>query len=148
MGELEKSSQQQRTLLYVEDNLANVSLVRQLVARRGDLNFLTAIDGDLGLLLARSYIPTIILMDINLPGKSGYEVLKLLRDDPVTMHIPAIALSSNAFQCDIDKGLAAGFLRYITKPYNIDDLMNALDVALGCGHQKSSPPPCPEHYQL
>ena len=148
MVDLDKSSQYQRTLLYVEDNLANVSLVRQLVARRGDLNFLTAIDGDLGLLLARSYLPTIILLDINLPGKNGYEVLKLLRDDPLTMHIPAIALSSNAFQCDIDKGLAAGFLRYITKPYNLDDLMNALDVGLGCAHQRSSPPPCSEHYQL
>src|SRR5580658_8905309 len=78
----------QRTLLYVEDNPANMALVGQLIARRGDLRFLTAIDGDLGWIMARSYVPAIILMDINLPGKNGYEVLKLLREDPLTMHIP------------------------------------------------------------
>ena len=69
-------------------------------------------------------------MDINLPGKSGYEVLKLLRDDPVTRHIPTIALSSNAYQSDVDKGVKAGFFRYITKPYKLDELTDALDVAL------------------
>jgi CheY-like chemotaxis protein len=132
MENLSQSASQKRTLLYVEDNLANVALVRQLIARRGDLKFLTAIDGDIALLMAREFSPSIILMDINLPGKNGYDVLKLLRDDPVTMHIPAIALSSNAFQSDVDKGAEAGFLRYITKPYKLDDLLGALDIALDC----------------
>ncbi len=130
MGDFTHTPAQQGTLLYVEDNLANVSLVRQLVARRGDLQFLSAIDGDLGLLLARACLPAVILIDINLPGKNGYEVLELLRADSKTSHIPAIALSSNAFQSDVDKGLAAGFLCYITKPYKLDELMLALDLAL------------------
>ncbi|HSY28776.1 MAG TPA: response regulator [Burkholderiaceae bacterium] len=120
----------QRTLLYVEDNPANMALVGQLIARRGDLRFLTAIDGDLGLLMARSYLPAIILMDINLPGKNGYEVLKLLREDPATRHIPVIALSSNASVRDIEKGFKAGFLHYLTKPYKLDELSDALDAAL------------------
>jgi len=132
---IENSNQQflqRRTLLYVEDNLANVSLVRQLIARRGDLQFLTAIDGDLGLIMAREFVPAIILMDINMPGKNGYEILKLLREDPITRHIPAIALSSNAFPHDIKKGIDAGFFRYVTKPYKLEDLLDILDFALEC----------------
>jgi len=120
----------QRTLLYVEDNPANMALVGQLIARRGDLKFLTAIDGDLGWLMARSYVPAIILMDINLPGKNGYEVLKLLREDPATRDIPVIALSSNASAPDVEKGFKAGFFRYLTKPYKLDELSEALDAAL------------------
>jgi CheY-like chemotaxis protein len=125
-----QESPRQRTLLYVEDNLANMDLVKQLILRRGELKFLTAIDGDLGMLMARTYVPAVILMDINLPGKSGFEVLKLLREDSLTAHIPVIALSSNAYQRDIEMGLKAGFLRYITKPYKLDELLDALDAAL------------------
>jgi CheY-like chemotaxis protein len=130
MVEANPGSQPLRTLLYVEDNSANVELVKTLVARREDLKFLTAIDGDLGLLMARSFLPDVILMDINLPGKIGYDVLNALRADPLTSHIPVIALSSNAFQSDINKGKEAGFLRYITKPYRLADLSDALNVAL------------------
>jgi len=125
-----QSAPKQRTLLYVEDNPANVALVAQLIARRGELKFLTAIDGDLGLLLAQTCQPAIILMDICLPGKSGYEVLKLLQEDPATKHIPVVALSSNAYAHDIAKGVAAGFFRYLTKPYKLDELMAALDAAM------------------
>jgi CheY-like chemotaxis protein len=124
------SSQKQRTLLYIEDNQANVALVAQLIARRGEMKFLTAIDGDIGMLLAQTYQPAIILMDICLPGKSGYEVLKLLQQDPSTRSIPVVALSSNAYPHDIAKGIDAGFYRYLTKPYRIDELMGALDAAL------------------
>jgi len=125
-----QSCPKQCTLLYVEDNPANVALVAQLIARRGELKFLTAIDGDLGLLLARTCQPAIILMDICLPGKNGYEVLKLLQADPATNFIPVVALSSNAYAHDIAKGIAAGFFRYLTKPYHINELMDALNAAL------------------
>jgi PAS domain S-box-containing protein len=121
----------QPTLLYVEDNPANLALVEQLIARRGDLKLLTAIDGDLGIELARAYLPDVILMDINLPGISGYGVLKHLRDDPLTAHIPVLALSANAVPRDIEKGLEAGFFRYLTKPIRVHEFMDALDVALG-----------------
>jgi PAS domain S-box-containing protein len=118
------------TLLYVEDNPANLTLVEQLVARRGDLKLLTAIDGHLGIKLARAYQPDLILMDINLPGISGYGALKILREDPLTAHIPIMALSANAVPRDIEKGLEAGFFRYLTKPIKVREFMDALDVAL------------------
>ena len=120
----------QPTLLYVEDNPANLTLVEQLVARRGDLKLLTAIDGHLGIELARACLPDVILMDINLPGISGYGALRILRDDPATAHIPVLALSANAVPHDIEKGLEAGFFRYLTKPIRVREFMDALDVAL------------------
>ena len=120
----------QYTLLYVEDNPANLELVEQLIARRADLRLLSALDGNLGVEYARAYLPEVILMDINLPGISGIEAMKILRADPATAHIPIIALSANAVPRDIEKGLAAGFFNYITKPIKVDQLMDALDVAL------------------
>ena len=119
-----------RTLLYVEDNPANLALVEQLIARRRDLKLLTAIDGYLGIELARAYQPDVILMDINLPGISGFGALKRLREDPATAHIPVIALSANAVPRDIEKGMEAGFFRYLTKPIKVAEFMAALDVAL------------------
>lgn len=120
----------QRTLLYVEDNPANLALVEQLIARRSDLKLLTAIDGHLGIQLARAYHPDVILMDINLPGISGYGALQILREDPETAHIPVLALSANAVPRDIERGLEAGFFRYLTKPIKVVEFMDALDVAL------------------
>jgi PAS domain S-box-containing protein len=119
-----------RTVLYVEDNLANMKLVEQLVARRPDLRLLTAVDGTLGIQAARTAQPTVILMDINLPGISGVEALKVLRADRATAHIPVVALSANAMPRDIEKGLQAGFFRYLTKPIKIDEFMHTLDAAL------------------
>ena len=119
-----------RSILYVEDNPANMSLVAQLVARRSDLVLLSAIDGQVGIQMARAYLPDVILMDINLPGISGFAALKLLRKDPTTTHIPVLALSANAMPRDIEKGLEAGFLRYLTKPINVVEFMDALDLAL------------------
>ncbi|WP_229496672.1 hybrid sensor histidine kinase/response regulator [Massilia polaris] len=118
------------TLLYVEDNPANLALVQQLIGRRGDLHLLTAIDGHVGVQMARSYLPDVILMDINLPGISGYGALAILREDPATAHIPVLALSANAIPRDIERGLEAGFFRYLTKPIRVREFMDALDVAL------------------
>jgi signal transduction histidine kinase/ActR/RegA family two-component response regulator len=119
-----------RTLLYVEDNPANLELVEQLIGRRPDLRLLSAPDGDLGIEFARAYQPALILMDINLPGISGIAAMKILRDDPSTAHIPIIALSANAVPRDIEKALAAGFFNYLTKPIKVDQFMEALDQAL------------------
>ena len=119
-----------RTLLYVEDNPANLQLVERLIARRSDLRLLSAGDGDRGIQLARTHYPDVILMDINLPGISGIEALKLLRQDPSTMHIPVVAISANAMPRDIERGLSAGFFRYLTKPIRIHEFLNTLDLAL------------------
>ncbi|MGD0135398.1 MAG: PAS domain S-box protein, partial [Bryobacteraceae bacterium] len=119
-----------RTLLYVEDNPANLKLVEQLIARRPDMRLLVATDGDLGVQLARASHPEVILMDINLPGISGIEALKILREDSATAHIPVVALSANAMPRDVEKGMQAGFFRYLTKPIRVNEFMNTLDEAL------------------
>ena len=119
-----------RTVLYVEDNPANLKLVEMLLARRPDFRLLTAGDGDLGISLARAHLPDAIIMDINLPGISGISALAVLRKHSTTAQIPVIALSANANPRDIEKGLEAGFFRYLTKPIKVDELMDTLDLAL------------------
>jgi PAS domain S-box-containing protein len=119
-----------RTLLYVEDNPANMALVEQLVARRPDLRVLGAADAMRGIAMARAHQPDLILMDINLPGISGMEALAILLADAATRHIPVLALSANAMPRDIDKGMAAGFFRYLTKPIRVAEFMAALDEGL------------------
>jgi CheY-like chemotaxis protein len=118
------------TLLYVEDNPANLMLVEDIIARRPDIRLLSAMDGNLGIQIARAAQPDVILMDINLPGISGVKALRILAEDPATAHIPVIALSANAMPRDISKGLEAGFFRYLTKPIRVDEFMETLDVAL------------------
>jgi len=119
-----------RTLLYVEDNPANLELVEALIARRPDVRLLSAQDGTLGVALARATLPEVILMDINLPGISGLEALRILREDPTTAHIPIVALSANAAPHEIADALAAGFFRYLTKPFQFVEFMDTLDLAL------------------
>jgi PAS domain S-box-containing protein len=115
------------TLLYVEDNPANLMLVEKIVAAYPNITMLSAESGKRGIALARSHLPDIILMDINLPGICGIEALRMLRADPATASIPVIALSANAMVKDIENGLQAGFFRYLTKPIKINEFMNALN---------------------
>ena len=119
-----------RTLLYVEDNPANMQLVEELIARFPDMKLITAMNGTRGVELARATQPDVILMDINLPGISGIKALKILCGDPATARIPVIALSANAMPRDIEKGLEVGFFRYLTKPVKIKELMDTLNEAL------------------
>ena len=119
-----------RLLLYVEDNPANLRLVEEIVAFRRDLRLLSAHDGHLGLQLARAHRPDIILMDLNLPGMSGFEVLRQLGADPETADIPVIALTANAMPRDIERGVAAGFHRYLTKPIDIEKFTEAINSTL------------------
>jgi signal transduction histidine kinase/ActR/RegA family two-component response regulator len=119
-----------RTLLYVEDNPANLMLVEQIIEGHPRVRMLSARDGNQGIALARAHLPDVILMDINLPGISGSQALKILREDPATAHIPVVALSANAMLRDIEKGLEAGFFRYLTKPIKVNEFMDALDRAL------------------
>ncbi len=126
------------TLLYVEDNPANLLLVEQIIKERSDFTMLSAHDAKLGIALARTHQPDIILMDVNLPGISGSQALKILHEDPATAHIPVIAISANAMPSDIEKGLEIGFFRYLTKPIKVGELMNALDDALKSSKIRSS----------
>ena len=127
-----------RTLLCVEDNPANLKLVEELIARRPDLRLLTAVNGNLGIELARASQPEMILMDVNLPDISGIEAMKILREDPVTAHIPIVALSANAMPRDIRRGLEAGFFRYLTKPIKVSEFMDTLRRALEFAEQRAA----------
>ena len=139
----------QRTLLYVEDNPASLELVEQLVSRRPHLSLISAADGKLGIEYARAFHPDVILMDINLPGIGGMDAMKILGAEPETAHIPIIAISANAVPRDIERALAAGFFRYLTKPIKVNEFMAALDLALAVPPDAGAPPeaaapPCAE----
>ncbi len=129
------------TLLYVEDNPANLNLVKQIISRHPDMHLLSAVEGYSGIEIARASQPDVILMDINMPGLSGYEALEILKSDPTTAHIPILALTANAMARDIKKGMEAGFFHYITKPIMVSEFMEALNMALEFAEQKSSPVP-------
>jgi PAS domain S-box-containing protein len=124
------SNSSQYTLLYMEDNPANLMLVEQIIEGHPHITMLSACDANLGIALALAHIPDVILMDINLPGMNGFEALKLLREFPKTKHIPVIAISANAMPRDVEKGMEAGFLHYLTKPIKISKFNYALDDAL------------------
>jgi CheY-like chemotaxis protein len=127
---LEEKPMPECTVLYIEDNPANMMVVEQLIARCGDLKFLMAVCGRIGIQMAKEHYPDVIVMDINLPDMNGFDVLKVLRDDPALIHIPVMALSSDAYPRQIEKGIQAGFFRYLTKPFKIDDFMLAIGMML------------------
>jgi len=105
-------------------------LVEDLISRRPDIRFLSARDALRGIEIARTSLPDVILMDINLPGISGLDALKILSEDPKTEHIPIVALSANAIPRDIETGLEAGFFRYLTKPIKVNEFMATIDMTL------------------
>ena len=125
-----EDSERLQTLLYVEDNPANLMLVENIISRRPNLRFLSAADAIQGIEMAHTHQPDVILMDINLPGISGLIALKILRESPITASIPVVALSANAIPRDIEKGLDAGFFHYLTKPLRINEFLKTLDIAL------------------
>ncbi len=124
------STEKAFTLLYVEDNPANLKLVKLLMKRRGDNRLLEAENAELGLEMALARRPDIILMDLQLPGMSGIEALQKLRATAEIASIPTIALSANAMPADIQRGLDAGFDAYLTKPIKVVELMDTLDGVL------------------
>jgi len=128
-----------RTVLYIEDNPANLMLITQLLARRPEICMLSARDGRSGIELAQAAQPDVILMDINLPGISGVTALAILAADPITAHIPVIAISANAMPRDIEKGLDAGFFRYLTKPIKVNEFMETLDLGLAVARTRGEP---------
>ncbi|HZX26166.1 MAG TPA: ATP-binding protein [Telluria sp.] len=119
------------TVLYVEDNPANLRLVEEIMRLRPDIELLTATDAHAGIRVARARLPDLILMDLNLPGMSGTDAFRELRASPRTAGIPVIAVTANAMPSDIESGKALGFFRYLTKPINVDEFTAALDAALG-----------------
>jgi PAS domain S-box-containing protein len=117
------------TVIYIEDDEATLILVEYLAAQHPGLRLLTACDAMSGIDMVRSLQPDVILMDVNLPGINGYDALRILQRDPLMAGIPVVAISANAFSDDIKRGLAAGFFRYVTKPFEVDDFMQTLLIA-------------------
>ncbi len=120
-----------KTLLYVEDNPANMSLMKHIIGRISHLELITAHNAELGLELAESKQPDLIIMDINLPGMDGFEALRNLQQNDLTKDIPVVALSANAMDKDIKRGIAAGFTRYLTKPIRVNEVHEVIDEILG-----------------
>lgn len=121
----------EHTVLYVEDNPTNLRLVEQVLENIPNLHLWGAPEPLLGLELAEEHHPDLILLDVNLPGMDGFEVLKLLRERKATCNIPVIAISANAMKKDIENGIAAGFDGYITKPINVQELLTTVKTKLG-----------------
>jgi len=113
-------------ILYIEDNPANLELMAEIIQRISGFELVSAHTAEIGLVIARDTKPCLIFMDINLPGMDGYAALEALRVDDRTREIPVIALSANAMPSDIEKGNAAGFDRYMTKPIQVAAVSEAI----------------------
>lgn len=120
----------ERRVLYIEDNPANLKLVAQVLGHVPNVHLLTAHAPGLGMDLARAHKPALILLDINMPGMSGYQVLEALKGDADLKDIPVIAITANAMPRDLERGRAAGFFDYLTKPLDIERLLDAVDRGL------------------
>jgi len=126
-------------LLYIEDNRTNVSLVAQILKTRPDIALISAHTGEMGLELANLHHPDVILLDINLPGMDGFEVLEHLRKEENTRHTPVLALTANDTGSNLERGLGAGFFNYIIKPLDIKNFLESIEVALDSS-LKDKPP--------
>ena len=118
------------SILYIEDNPANLRLVEGLLGHRNNLNLITANEPFSGLELAKKQVPDLILLDINLPEMSGYQVMENLSQHEITKAIPVIAVSANAMPEDISKALEAGFYSYVTKPIELSSMIESIEDAL------------------
>lgn len=116
-----------RSVLYVEDNLTNLRLVERIFERRPDLELLTTTHGLVGLEMARSHRPSVVLLDVHLPDVDGDEVLIRLRDDPLTRTIPVVMLSADASEPQIQRLLNYGAAAYLTKPLDVLGLLETVD---------------------
>jgi CheY-like chemotaxis protein/anti-sigma regulatory factor (Ser/Thr protein kinase) len=114
------------TIIYVEDNLSNLKLVERLIDRLPEVRLIPAMQGKLGVDLARQHHPDLILLDLHLPDLRGQEVLQQLKRDPDTAAIPVVMLSADAIPGQVDRLKAAGAAEYLTKPIDIDLLLKTI----------------------
>ena len=117
-------------ILYIEDNPSNQKVMKKVVSRSYTRDLLISADAEGGVAMAVQEKPNLILMDINLPGMDGYEVLEELKRNPQTADIPVIAISANAMPHDLEKAEHAGFHDYLTKPIDIAEVLAAIKNAI------------------
>ena len=125
------------TVVYVEDNPSNIAFMQELITDLDRVELITAPTAEIGIELVRARRPSVVIMDINLPGMSGFEALRRLREWPETQAIPVIALSAAAMERDKKRAEQAGFFRYLTKPVRVDELLGALETLLASGPAKA-----------
>lgn len=129
-AESKASDEETRRLLYIEDNFSNVTLIEQMLAERPALELMTAMQGRVGLELARQHAPDLILLDLHLPDMPGWQVLAQLKADQITREIPVIVISADATAPQIKRLLSAGARAYLTKPLDIAEFFRIVDEAL------------------
>ncbi len=122
--------QENKKILYIEDNPTNIRLLEQFFAQHHNIVLDIAEEPFLGIYKARVTPPDLIILDINLPGMDGFEVLEVLKNDPTTKNIPVIGLSANAMPYDVERGIKCGFDEYLTKPVDINHLIKTLNKFL------------------
>ncbi|MBT9505116.1 response regulator [Rhodoferax sp.] len=120
-------------VIYIEDNASNLKLVTQILGRRPDIEMLAAATPEQGIALALANCPDLILVDINMPGMDGYQVLDILKRESKLENVPVIAVTANAMPRDVERGMASGFAEYLTKPLDIDRFMKTIDRHLNDG---------------
>jgi PAS domain S-box-containing protein len=125
-------------VLYIEDNPVNIVLMEAMLSRLPGVRLMTATHPLAGLALAHEHRPALIMLDIQMPDMDGYQVLERLRESADTARIPVIAVSANAMDLDVERGLAAGFAGYLTKPLELPRLLAAVAAALS-GRAVASP---------
>ncbi len=119
-----------QTIVYIEDNPINLELVAKILAYRQHIQLIPAPTPELGIELIKMHHPDLVLLDINLPGMNGFEVLKTLKSLSVIADIPVIAITSRAMEHNIEEGYAAGFADYLTKPLNVTQFLSSIDQYL------------------
>jgi len=134
-------AEERPSVLHIEDNLSNIQLIERVLAQRPGVNLIPAMQGRLGLELARQHRPALILLDLNLADVSGEEVLHLLRDDPATAQIPVAIVSADAMPRQVQRLLAGGATAYLTKPFDVRELLDLVDKALEAYGRRSDSVP-------
>ena len=125
-----QSGENSATVLYVEDNPANLKLMEKVFKRLSNIRMITAHNAEIGLVMAEQERPDLVLMDINLPGMDGVQALEEMKKSETLRHIPVIAVSANAMPHDVERAMNAGFKAYITKPFQIEEILAAVKSQL------------------
>jgi CheY-like chemotaxis protein len=126
----EEDCGRRHTILYIEDNVSNLKLMERVLARRGDVELVTAVQGRLGVELARQHRPAMILLDLHLPDVTGEEILRRLREDAVTSSVPVVMVTADATGGQVQRLLSAGATAYLTKPLDVGQLLIVVDTIL------------------
>jgi signal transduction histidine kinase len=127
-----------RTILYVEDNPSNVKLVEHVLSLRPEITLIVAMQGTLGIDLAREHDPCLILLDLNLPDLPGEEVLRRLKADPQTTHTPVVVISADASAGQLERLRASGATNYLSKPFDVERLLAIVDESARSGEAVSA----------